>query len=223
MELTNRLKSVYELLPDNCIMIDVGTDHCYLPIYALQQGKIGRAYAADVREGPLQNGQENARIFGFENCITTLLSDGLCALTEAQQNDIDTVVCAGMGGTLIQNIISAAPFLKDPAKTLVLQPQKAIYELKEFLFAEGFLIEAEALAQEGEKMYQCMRVRFDGIIRKAPNPLLLLKGDSLFDVFAAAEHRRLSHQKSGMEQGGIPDKERYDAVCKLLTQLEEVR
>lgn len=223
MELTNRLKTVYELLPENCVMIDVGTDHCYLPIYALQQGKISRAYAADVRMGPLQNGQANARLYGFEDCITTLLSDGLCALTEKQQKDIDTVVCAGMGGTLIENIICAAPFLKDPSKTLILQPQKAIYELKEFLFSEGFMIEAEALAQENEKMYQCLRVRFDGVCRQAPNPFLLLKEHSLFDAFAKAEHRRLRRQKLGMEQGNIPDKARYDAVCKLLTQLEEVR
>ncbi len=223
MELTNRLKTVYELLPENCVMIDVGTDHCYLPIYALQQGKIERAYAADVRIGPLQNGQENARLYGLGDRITTLLSDGLCALTEEQQKDIDTVVCAGMGGTLIQNIICAAPFLKDPNKTLILQPQKAIYELKEFLYTQGFVIEAEALALEGEKMYQCMRVRFDGVCHQAPNPFLLLKQHSLFDAFAKMEHRRLSRQKLGMEQGNIPDKERYDTVCKLLTQLEEVK
>ena len=80
MELTNRLKSVYELLPDGCIMIDVGTDHCYLPIYAILNGKVQRAYAADVREGPLKNGRDNARLYGLEERITTLLSDGLQAL-----------------------------------------------------------------------------------------------------------------------------------------------
>ena len=84
MELTPRLKSVYELLEQNCIMIDVGTDHCYLPIYALQQGKIQRAYAADVRKGPLQNGRDNAALYGYGDKITTLLSDGLCALSDAQ-------------------------------------------------------------------------------------------------------------------------------------------
>ena len=223
MELSNRLKSVYELLPKGCVMIDVGTDHCYLPIYALQQGKVLRAYAADVREGPLQNGRQNARIYGLEESITTLLSDGLAALNEKQQNEIDTVVCAGMGGTLIQSIISAAPFLKDPSKTLILQPQKAIYELKEFLWAEGFVIEKESLSQEGDKMYQCMRVRFAGEKREAPNPFLLLRDDPLFDAFAAWEGRRLKKQKFGMEQGGIPDKERYQIVCKHLSELEEVK
>lgn len=223
MELTNRLKSVYDLLDKDCVMIDVGTDHCYLPIYALQQGKIQRAYAADVREGPLANGRDNARIYGLEECITTLLSDGLQALNEEQMLDIDTVVCAGMGGTLIESIIAAAPFVKDPAKVLILQPQKAIYELKEYLAAEGFMIEKESLAREGEKMYQCMRVRFDGVSRKASNPFILLREDPLFEEYAAMEERKLQKQKSGMEQGGIPDKKRYAAVTKHLRELEEVR
>ena len=223
MELTNRLKSVYELLPDGCVVIDVGTDHCYLPIYAILKGKVPRAYAADVREGPLQNGRENARIYGLEDRITTLLSDGLQALSAEMQRDVDTVVCAGMGGTLIEHIISAAPFLKDPDKTLILQPQKAIYELKEYLAANGFVIEKEAISAEGDKLYQCMRVRYDGNLRKAPNPFVGLREDPLFDIYAAAEHRRLMKQKNGMEQGGIPDKGRYDAVVRHLKELEEVR
>ncbi|MBR5782654.1 MAG: SAM-dependent methyltransferase [Clostridia bacterium] len=222
MELTNRLKSVYSLLPEDCIMIDVGTDHCYLPIYAILNEKVKRAYAADVRQGPLQNGKENAAVYGCSERITALLSDGLQALSEAQQQDIDTVVCAGMGGTLIQNIIAAAPFLKNKNKTLILQPQKAIFELKEYLAAQGFEIQKEVLSKEGNKMYQCMLVRFSGKVHTPPNPFALLKSDVLFDEYAAREKRRMQRQKSGMEQGGIPDKERYHQVCKHLKELEEM-
>jgi len=204
------------------LFIDVGTDHCYLPIFAILNGKVERAYAADVRIGPLQNGEENARIYGCDDRITTLLSDGLQALTPAQQQDIDTVVCAGMGGTLIQNIIDAAPFLKDKSKTLILQPQKAVYELKEYLWAQGFSIDTELLSAEGEKMYQCLRARYTGRSLPAPNPFLKLKNDPLFSQFAALEKRKLNKQKQGLEQGGIPDKDRYDRVCKHLAELEEV-
>ena len=204
-------------------MIDVGTDHCYLPIYAILQGKIKRAYAADVRVGPLENGRENARIYGVEDRITPLHSDGLQALNSAQQKDIDTVVCAGMGGTLIENIIANAPFLKDPDKVLILQPQKAVYELKEYLAREGFVIEKECLSKEGDKMYQCMRVRYDGIRRSASNPFALLRADALFTAYADLESNRLTKQKEGMEQGGIPDRDRYDAVIKHLKELEEIK
>ena len=222
MELSARLKSVYHLLSEGCIMIDVGTDHCHLPIFALQQGRIQKAYACDVRKGPLENGRAIAEMCGLSDRITTLLSNGLAALNQAQQLEIDTVVCAGMGGTLIQNIIAAAPFLKDTRKTLILQPQKAIFELKEYLAAEGFEIEQEVLSQEGNKLYQCMRVRFSGIAHQAPNPFMKLREDPLFKVYADAQHRRLAKQISGMEQGGIPDRERYREACLRLQQLEEV-
>ncbi len=223
MELDARLKSVYEMLDEGCVMIDVGTDHCYLPIYAIAQGKIDRAYASDVRKGPLQNGRDNAQIHGCAHRITTLLSDGLRALNEEQQTDIDTVVCAGMGGTLIQNIIADAPFLKDQKKTLILQPQKAIFELKDYLAAAGFVIEKEALSIEGDKMYECMKVRFAGTPHPAENPFSHLRNDKLFDEYAARQYARLSKQKKGMEQGGIPHRDRYDQVCLRLQQLEEVR
>lgn len=223
MELSERLKSVYELLPPGCVMIDVGTDHCYLPIYALRQGRITRAFAADVRPGPLENGRKNAALYGVEDSITALLSDGLQALSPAQRAEIDTVVCAGMGGTLIQNILSAAPFLKTAGKTLILQPQKAIYELKAYLAAEGFVTETEVLSREGDKLYQCMRLHYDGLSRPAPNPFYHIKDDPLFGFYYQKEHRRLTRQKRGMEQGGIPDRERYEAVCEHLRELEEVK
>ncbi len=223
MELSARLKSIYELLPENAVMIDVGTDHCHLPIYALQAGKIKRAYASDVRKGPLENGQKNAALYGLSDRITTLLSDGLSALSEAQRADIDTVVCAGMGGTLIQNIIAASPFLKSERFTLILQPQKAIFELKEYLAKEGFYLDKEVLSREGSKLYQCMRLRYDGISRSAPNPFAALKNDPLFAAYYTLEHRRFLKQKRGMEQGEIPDRARYDAVCRLIQQLEETK
>ncbi len=223
MELTNRLKSVYELLDQDCVMIDVGTDHCYLPVYALLNQKVHKAYACDVRPGPLANGKSNAALYGVSDRITTLLSDGLLALNQAQQQEIDTVVCAGMGGTLIQNIIAAAPFLKQSGKTLILQPQKAVYELKDYLAENGFVIEKETISQEGSKLYQCMKVRYDGVSRTAPNPFLLLCQDPLFDIFSKTEGGKLLKQKKGMEQGGIPDHARYDIVCRRLKELEEVQ
>ncbi len=221
MELSPRLKSVYSLLPADCVMIDVGTDHCHLPIYALQQGRIRRAFASDVRPGPLQNGQSNAALYGVADRITTLLSDGLDALSEAQRRQIDTVVCAGMGGTLIQSIIAAAPFLKDSQKTLILQPQKAVYELKEYLAREGFAITAEKLSREGDKIYQCMSVRYSGAPLPVPDPFALLQKDALFAEYAAVERRRLQRQKKGLEQGGISEQARYDTVCQHLKQLED--
>ena len=52
IELTPRLRMVADLLPADKILVDVGTDHAYLPSAMIQEGKIGAAIAADLREGP---------------------------------------------------------------------------------------------------------------------------------------------------------------------------
>lgn len=223
MELTARLKSVYNLLPQDCIMIDVGTDHCHLPIYALRQGKIQKAYASDVRIGPLQNGQKNAEIYHCSEHITTLLSDGLEALTPAQVQEIDTYVCAGMGGMLIRDIIDRAPFLRSSEKTLILQPQTAIFELKSYLAESGFNIVSESLSREGEKLYICMKAHYDGKKRKAGNPYLGILHDPLFEVYMNAQKRRYTKQKKGLEAGGIQDKTRYQEVCKILDYITKAQ
>lgn len=219
MELNHRLKSVYELLPTGCTPIDVGTDHCYLPIYALQHGKIQKAFVSDLRQGPLQNGIKNAETYGFRQQIVPLLSDGLDKLDDDMRQQIDTFVFAGMGGILISEIIDRSAFLKDPAKTLILQPMTAVYELKEYLYAAGFTIEKEVLSREGQKIYLAFTARFCGTPETEVNPFVNLQKDPLFPTYITAQKARFLKQKSGLIRGGETDSDRYRAVLYRLQQI----
>ena len=53
MELSKRLEMVAGLVTQERIA-DIGTDHGYVPIYLYKQGRIKKAYACDVRKGPLE-------------------------------------------------------------------------------------------------------------------------------------------------------------------------
>ena len=51
-KLSNRLDLVASFVPAGARLLDVGSDHAYLPIALLQEGKIEAAIAGEVVEGP---------------------------------------------------------------------------------------------------------------------------------------------------------------------------
>ena len=57
MELSKRLRAVAELVTPGYRVADIGTDHAYVPIWLVQNGRIPSAVAMDVNEGPLQIGR----------------------------------------------------------------------------------------------------------------------------------------------------------------------
>ena len=75
--LSKRLQCAAGLVSPGDWVVDVGTDHAYLPIYLVQSGKARQALAADVGEGPLEKARENIGSYGLSGSIHTLLSDGL--------------------------------------------------------------------------------------------------------------------------------------------------
>ena len=107
MELSPRLQAIAEQVPQGAHLADVGTDHGYLPVWLLRDGRINSAIAADLREGPLNRARETARRFNVEEQISFRLCDGLSAI---RPEETDTVTIAGMGGETIISILEAAPW-----------------------------------------------------------------------------------------------------------------
>ena len=51
VKLSNRLLSVASFVTEGNVLADVGTDHGYIPIYLMQEGRIERAIAMDINAG----------------------------------------------------------------------------------------------------------------------------------------------------------------------------
>ena len=100
--MTPRLMSAAGFVSCGATVVDVGTDHAYIPIWLVKNGVCPGAVAMDINQGPILRAEENIRKFGLETKIRTKLSDGLAAL---EPNEADTVVIAGMGGILINQIL----------------------------------------------------------------------------------------------------------------------
>ena len=117
--LDKRLSLCASFVRDGVKIADIGTDHAYLPIWLLQSGKIEKALACDINEGPLQCGKADVLRYNLSDKITLRLSDGLKNVCEHEADDI---IIAGMGGELIAKILSECSWVKNKEKRFILQP-----------------------------------------------------------------------------------------------------
>ena len=157
MKMNNRLKAIAGLVKDGKGLIDVGTDHGYLPVYLAQNGYTGALLASDINPGPLDAARRTAREAAEEERIRFLLCDGLDGCPPER---IDTIVIAGMGGDLICRILDRAEWCLDDAYTLLLQPMTKAEVLRYWLVNNGFRLEEELLVRDGGRIYQIIRARY---------------------------------------------------------------
>lgn len=155
MQLSLRLAAIAELVTEGNRLVDVGCDHGYLPVYLIQNKKIPGAIAMDVGKGPLMRAKEHIEEYGLTEYIETRLSDGLSKLHAGEG---DTLVIAGMGGPLMERILSQGGEVTESFKEMILQPQSDIPHFRKFLYEKGWKIVAENLILEDGKYYPMMKV-----------------------------------------------------------------
>ena len=155
-----RLRAAAAYVRQDAVFADVGTDHAYLPLFLLAEGKISRAVCSDVNEGPLAKAREHSSKYPFLSKMSFHLANGLEGLFG--QGITDVAIC-GMGGELIADILSRAPFIKNAEMRLILQPMSRPEQLRRFLAAEGFFIEDETFVRAAGKSYACLCVSYRGV------------------------------------------------------------
>jgi tRNA (adenine22-N1)-methyltransferase len=159
MKLSERLLACAELVRPGNIAADIGTDHGHLPIYLLEHQICPKVLAADLREKPLSAARRNACEAGVQDRMEFYLSDGLC---DVPLQEARTIICAGMGGNCIMDILSHTKAVWTPEYQFILQPQSVVGELRAFLGENGFQILREKLAQDGRFLYTVMEVSYGG-------------------------------------------------------------
>lgn len=154
MQISKRLEAVADMVTSGCRIVDVGTDHGYIPIFLTEAGKITHAIAGDVNRGPLQKAVEHISQYGLEEQIETRLSDGLAAV---QPGEADSIIIAGMGGPLTVRILKEGKAVADQCRELILQPQSDIRQVRSYLEEIGWHIVREEMIFEDGKFYPMMR------------------------------------------------------------------
>lgn len=159
INLSPRLLATASLLKGGGSVVDIGTDHAYLPAFLITSGKCNFAIAADVRKMPLENARETVEKYGLESKIKLRLSDGLGSILESEA---DEIVFAGMGGTLIAEKLKECAWVKNNKLHFVFQPQSKAEDLREFLYSNGFEIKNEVAVTEGRRCYIALDAVFNG-------------------------------------------------------------
>ena len=136
-------------------VVDVGTDHAYVPIFLCLNSRIPGAIAMDIKEGPLRIAKGNVRSYGLQEQIELRLSDGFAALAIGE---VKSAVLAGMGGALMIKILSEHWHVTTSLRECVLQPQAELFKVRGYLLSEGFIIVKEDMAKEEDKYYPMMKV-----------------------------------------------------------------
>lgn len=157
LELSPRLRTIAEQVPNDARLADIGTDHAYLPVSLIKYGRISFAIASDLREGPLGRGIAVAKQWGIpDENISFRCCDGLLGI---DRSEVDTIVIAGMGGDTIAHSLDGVSWSHDPDLLFLLQPMSSIPELRQWLQENRFRIEEERIAMEQSKCYVVMKVR----------------------------------------------------------------
>ena len=183
--ISKRLELVASFVPQGAILLDVGSDHAYLPIELIERGQIESAIAGEVVEGPYQSAVKNVEAYGLKEKIQVRLANGLAAFEEADQVSVITI--AGMGGRLIARILEEGLDKLADVERLILQPNNREDDLRIWLQDHGFEIVAENILEEAGKFYEILvveagqmklsssDVRFGPFLSKEVSPVFVQK------------------------------------------------
>lgn len=218
MKLDSRLAAVADLVRKGKVLADIGTDHAYLPVYLIEKGIIQNAVGADLRVGPLKNAKATVVSYGYSDKIELRLSDGL---DNFKENEVDEIAVAGMGGLLISEFIERTQWLRNSNIHLILQPMTHAEELRKTLFDNGFAIDKEVVAKDGEKLYivfssyygnTTVYTDFDLIVGKLPCNDDVLSKEFLAHIFDKYNKKLTALKKANKE---------YTDLEKLVKELSK--
>lgn len=183
--ISKRLELVASFVPQGVVLLDVGSDHAYLPIELVERGQIEAAIAGEIVEGPYQSAVKNVESHGLKEKIQVRLANGLAAFEEEDQVSVITI--AGMGGRLITTILEEGLEKLSNIQRLILQPNNREDDLRIWLQDHGFQIVAESILEEAGKFYEILvveagqmklvasDVRFGPFLSKEVSPVFVQK------------------------------------------------
>jgi len=157
MELSKRLNWIIEKLNKVEVIMDVGTDHGYIPIYLIKNNIAKKVIASDINKEPLKKAKINASLDGVLDKIDLRLGGGLSPLNN---KEADSVIIAGMGGNLIRDILESDLNKVKNLEYLILQPAQNPEVLRKYLYNNNYEVLEEDICLDENKYYEIFKVKY---------------------------------------------------------------
>ena len=154
-----RLRHIAKMIEPCETLIDIGSDHGFLPISLLKMKVIQNAIICDINALPLQSSIKNAREAQLEEHCTFIQSNGL----QNYKDPVDTAVIAGMGYETIAQIIKQDIERFCLIDQIILQSNTHLDKLRAFLMENKFAIVNEELVKDRKHFYVIMKVKYNAI------------------------------------------------------------
>ncbi|HFU4464106.1 TPA: tRNA (adenine(22)-N(1))-methyltransferase TrmK [Streptococcus suis] len=220
-KLSRRLEAVASYVPQGARLADVGSDHAYLPLFLVEQGRIDFAVAGEVVQGPYQSALQNVVQAGQSDKISVRMANGLAAVELDDQ--VSTVTIAGMGGRLIAEILEAGKDKLGSVERLVLQPNNREDDVRHWLVEHDFQLVAEEILEENDKIYEILVAEKGNVDLTADQlrfgPYLLVEQSATFQKKWLKELDKLTY---ALEQVPLERQADRSAISQKIQQIQEV-
>ncbi|UOQ42498.1 tRNA (adenine(22)-N(1))-methyltransferase TrmK [Halobacillus salinarum] len=206
-QLSKRLERVADYLPSDSCFADIGSDHAYLPCYVCLNDSEAKAIAGEVNVGPYESALSEVRNQNLEDRIEVRLGDGLEVL---EPGEVRQVVIAGMGGSLIKNILDRGKEKLKNVDRIIVQPNIGAKFLREWFIEQKYQLTKEEILEENGHTYEIL-------IAQPGDPLVCYQKDIfskqlLFGPHLLKERPEVFRQKW---------KEEYAKRQRVLTQINK--
>jgi tRNA (adenine22-N1)-methyltransferase len=152
-QLSKRLETVVSYIPRGSKIADIGSDHAYLPCFAVRKGIAESAIAGEVVKGPYLSAEKQVKDACLQDKIEVRLGNGLEVIAPGE---VDCITIAGMGGALIASILEDGKGKLAGVKRLVLQPNVSAKSIRIWLLQNDWELTSEEIIEEDGKVYEIL-------------------------------------------------------------------
>jgi tRNA (adenine22-N1)-methyltransferase len=207
--LSYRLNEIVKLCGRCKRIADVGCDHGKVLAELAKRKSTQFLIASDISAPSVEKARVLLESMNYKN-YSVRVGNGFSTLTE--QDNLDMIVVAGMGGFEIIEILKASPIA---LTNLVLQPQNNVIKLRQYLNENSFYIVTDKVVNDKGKFYNILKVKKSETKQRLSSCAIKYGKSNISDynpefvLMLEEENQKLANRLSG-----IKNKELYNSIMQ---------